>query len=150
MTRPVHRSPVTSNGRRTTESPMEMPSVGRAFRLLGRVIRLRCPHCGRGRVLSGFAGVREHCSACGFHYERSDDNYFMGAMFFNFMMGTTLFAIVLFSIIAFSGPNIPWDTLQWAIPVVLGFCMVALYPASKVVWLAVDVAVRPVTSPELE
>jgi uncharacterized protein (DUF983 family) len=150
MTRPVHRSPVASDRPRTTESPMEMPSVGRALRLLGRVVRLRCPHCGRGRVLSGFAGIRERCSTCGFHYERSDDNYFMGAMFFNFMMGTTLFAIVLFAIIAFSGPNIPWDTLQWAIPVALGFCMVALYPVSKIVWLAVDVMVRPVTSPELE
>lgn len=128
---------------------MEIPSVGRAFRLLGRVLRLRCPHCGRGAVLIGWSGVRERCVACGFHYERSDDSYFMGAMFFNFMMGTTLFAIALFSIIAFSGPNIPWDVLQWAIPVILGFCMVALYPVSKVVWLAIDVLVRPVTSAEL-
>jgi uncharacterized protein (DUF983 family) len=131
MTEPVHQSPAASDGPRTTESAMELPSMGRAFRLLGRVLRLRCPHCGRGRVLSGFAGVRERCAACGFHYERSDDNYFMGAMFFNFMMGTGLFAIALFSIIAFSGPNIPWDTLQWAIPAILGVCMVALYPCRR-------------------
>jgi uncharacterized protein (DUF983 family) len=126
-----------------------MPSAGRALRIVARVFRLRCPHCGGGAVLDRRARVHERCSRCNFRFERSEDNYFMGAMFFNFMMGTSLFAVALFSIIAFSGPNIPWDLLGYVIPVVLGVCMVALYPVSKVVWLAVDVMVRPVTPAEL-
>lgn len=126
-----------------------MPSMGRSFRLLARALRLRCPNCGQGAVLSGFASVHERCASCNFHFERSADNYFMGAMFFNFMMGTFLFAAALFAIIAFSGPTIPWDTLTWAIPLLLGVSMVALYPVSKVVWLTIDVLVRPVTAGEL-
>lgn len=134
---------------RSTETPLQLPSMGMTFRLLGRVFRLRCPHCGRGAVLTRKAAVRERCASCGFRFERSEDNYFMGAMFFNFMMGTGLFAVALFAIIAFSGPAIPWDMLQWVIPVVLVISMVVLYPVSKIVWLAVDVLVRPVTDAEL-
>ncbi|MCY7379743.1 MAG: DUF983 domain-containing protein [Gemmatimonadaceae bacterium] len=100
-------------------------------------------------MLNRRAGVRDRCLACGFRYERSDDNYFMGAMFFNFMIGATLFMVALFSIIAFSGPDIPWDMLGYVIPILLGVCMVILYPFSKVVWLGVDVMMRPVTADEL-
>ena len=134
---------------RTTETPLQLPGVGTAFSVLGRLLRLRCPHCGLGAVLTHRAAVHERCVSCGFRFERSDDNYFMGAMFFNFMMGTGLFAAALFSMLAFSGPAIPWGMLQWALPVLLGISMVALYPVSKVVWLAVDVLVRPVTAAEL-
>jgi uncharacterized protein (DUF983 family) len=100
-------------------------------------------------VLTRRSGVNERCSQCNFRFERSEENYFMGAMFFNFMMGTSLFIGTLFAILAFSGPTIPWDMLQYVLPILLGVSMVILYPVSKVVWLAVDVMVRPVTASEL-
>ena len=142
-------SPVAPGTPRTTDSPLAMPSSGLALRIVARVLRLRCPHCGGGHVLNRRAGVNDRCARCNFRFERSEENYFMGAMFFNFMMGTSLFAAALFAIIAFSGPVIPWDMLQYALPILLGVCMVVLYPVSKVVWLAIDVMLRPVTASEL-
>ncbi|MDB4887432.1 MAG: putative rane protein [Gemmatimonadetes bacterium] len=146
----VHNpGPAAPGTPRTTDSPLDMPSTGLALRILVRVLRLRCPHCGGGHVLNRRAGVNDRCAECNFRFERSEENYFMGAMFFNFMMGTSLFVAALLAIIAFSGPTIPWDMLQYVLPILLAVCMVVLYPVSKVVWLAVDVMLRPVTAPEL-
>jgi len=38
---------------------------------LGRGLRKRCPHCGEGRIFSGFAHHLERCSVCGLVYERN-------------------------------------------------------------------------------
>jgi uncharacterized protein (DUF983 family) len=36
-----------------------------------RGARKRCPHCGEGRLFSGFAHHLERCSVCGLVYERN-------------------------------------------------------------------------------
>ncbi len=40
-----------------------------------RGLALRCPHCGRGRVLSGYLTLRPACASCGedFSHARTDD-----------------------------------------------------------------------------
>ena len=38
---------------------------------IGRGWRKRCPHCGEGRLFSGFAHHLERCSHCGLVYERN-------------------------------------------------------------------------------
>ena len=135
--------------KRTTESALDMPSAGRALLLASRALRLRCPNCGKGRVLSGFNSVHDHCAVCGFRFTRSDDNYFSGAMFFGMMIGETLAVLAIGASIWVTYPNVPWSFLQYAIPVVLFGVMLALFPVSRVVWLAIDVALRPVEASEL-
>ena len=36
-----------------------------------RGVRKRCPHCGQGRIFSGFAHHLERCEVCGLVYERN-------------------------------------------------------------------------------
>jgi uncharacterized protein (DUF983 family) len=134
---------------RTTESALDMPSVGRALLLASRALRLRCPHCGEGRVLKTFNTVHDHCTGCGFHFCRSDDDYFSGAMFFGMMIGETLAVLAIGAGIWITYPNVPWSFLQYAIPVVLLAVMIVLFPVSRVVWLAIDVMLRPVEASEL-
>jgi uncharacterized protein (DUF983 family) len=129
---------------------MEVPSAGRAFVHLGRLARLRCPHCGGGAVLTRRFGVRARCSACRFRYERSDDNYFQGAMFVNFMLGGATFSLSLLAVLVFTWPNVPWNALTFGAPVVMVLFMIIMYPVSKAVWLTADVMLRPVTPNELE
>jgi uncharacterized protein (DUF983 family) len=43
----------------------------RILTALGRGVRKRCPHCGEGRLFSGFAHHLERCSVCGLVYERN-------------------------------------------------------------------------------
>jgi uncharacterized protein (DUF983 family) len=125
-----------------------MPNSRQAFRALGRALRFRCPHCGNGWVLSHFGKVRERCAACGFRFERTDESYFSGAMFFGLLMGEGLFAVSLLIIVVASWPNVPWDALTFGAPIGMLLLLPILLPFSKVVWLAIDVLVRPVQPQE--
>lgn len=118
--------------------------------MLRGLVRLRCPYCQRGAVLTWRGTIHERCKVCNFRYERSDENYFAGSMFFGLLFGEFMFAIALLITIVSMWPNVPWDTMTWAIP--LGMVIVLLFwiPISRVVWLSIDVMVRPVQLPELE
>lgn len=145
---PVPGAPLVR--RRASDTPLTTPSAFRAFLALSGLVRLRCPHCRRGKIIRGWYGIHERCSACRFRYERSDENYFQGAMFVNFMIGGFTFAASLLAVLVLSWPNVPWNALTYGAPVVMLLFMVLLYPISKVVWLTVDVMLRPVTTDELE
>jgi uncharacterized protein (DUF983 family) len=134
---------------RTTESALALPSFRRTVLVAWRTLRLRCPHCGRGAVLEGFDKVRERCSSCGFRFCRSDDNYFSGAMFFGLLIGEGLAVVGIIAAIMITSPDVPWTVIQYGAPLVLLAVMVAVFPLSRVVWLAVDVMMRPVEPSEL-
>ena len=136
-------------GDRTTESALDMPSMSRALLLASRAMRLRCPNCGNGRVLSGFNEVQDRCASCSFRYCRSDDDYFSGAMFFGLMIGETMAVLVVGAAIWITYPNVPWSFFQYAIPIALLGVMIVLFPISRVVWLAIDVLLRPVEASEM-
>ncbi len=36
--------------------------------VLGRGLRRRCPHCGKGRIFRGWVKLHDHCSECGLQY----------------------------------------------------------------------------------
>jgi uncharacterized protein (DUF983 family) len=135
--------------KRTTDSALQMPSPGNAMRLFSRVARLRCPNCGEGNVMKWTGAVHRRCGGCNFRFERSDENYFSGAMFFGLLMGEFVFAVVMLIIVVSMWPNVPWDTMTWAIPLGILLVMVFLVPVSRIVWLAVDIFVRPVQPEEL-
>ncbi len=134
---------------RTTESALHMPSAGQVAVVAWRALRLRCPHCGEGGVIKGFDTVRDHCGVCGFRFMRSDDHYFSGAMFFGLLLGEGMAVLGIALSIALTWPDVPWDRLQFGAPVVLLAVMIAAFPLSKVIWLAVDVLMRPVQTAEL-
>lgn len=70
-------------------------------------------------------------------------------MFFGLMMGELLYGLALAITIASMWPNVPWDTMTWALPLGILLVMAFVVPASRVVWLTVDVLVRPVQPHEL-
>jgi len=155
MTVPARSTPTSPSrdGARSTESALALPSLGRALSLLGRAVRLRCPHCGRGAVLRGWhprtwGAVRERCSSCGFRYTRSDDRYFAGAMLCNLLLAELLFAVAFVTAVLLTWPAVPWDGLTYAMAAAMAAGPVLFYPLSVVLWLTVDVLVRPVTRAE--
>jgi len=70
-------------------------------------------------------------------------------MFFGLLMGEFLYGIALAITIASMWPNIPWDTMTWALPLGILLVMIFVIPVSRVVWLTVDVLVRPIQADEL-
>ena len=134
---------------RNAETALRQPSGGDLLRFVARLVRLRCPHCGKGPVLTRRGSVQINCSACGLRFERTNDSYFSGAMFFGLMIGEVLVVIFLVITMLITWPDVPWEAMQWI--GALGMLLVAplLIPFSRVVWLAIDVLVRPVVPEEL-
>ncbi len=141
---------VSRAGKRTTDTELRAPSLRNALPLIGRLLRLRGPNCGKAPVRTARGPIRPRCAACNFRFERSDENYWAGAMFFGYLFGGFIFAVTLLITIVALWPNVPWDTMQWAIPVGMGVFLLFWIPISRVVWLTVDVLVRPVQPKELE
>jgi uncharacterized protein (DUF983 family) len=51
--------------------------------VLRRVVTLRCPHCGRGRLYEAAFRMRPAGEVCGLRYER-EHGFFVGAIYLNY------------------------------------------------------------------
>jgi uncharacterized protein (DUF983 family) len=148
--RPRTTPAMPQDAERTTESELALPSFGQFLRLVGRALRLRCPNCGIGKVITPYAKVNERCSHCRFHFTRSSDAYFSGAMFANLAVSELLFALVFGGVLLLSWPNVPWDTLTWGMPLGIALAPILLLPFAKVAWLTFDVMFRPIQPDEID
>lgn len=139
---------------RTSESPLEMPSFRRTLQLLGRCLRLNCPNCGQSPVLARqsrrtWGDIRARCASCNLQFERTDDHYYSGALFTNLFLSEALFAFAFAASVIALWPDVPWDAMTYVAVAGAIIAPTLLYPFSKVMWLTVDVLVRPVTQSEL-
>ena len=131
-------------------SELELPTVRRTVRLFARAFRLRCPTCGRGPVLHHWLKLRVRCGSCGLRLQRGEHDYFVGSVFILFTLAGLLIYAVLAATLIATGPAVPWDLLEYGLPVLMAVALVALFPFSRLVWLAFDLMLRPVTPQELE
>jgi len=107
---------------------------------LVRAIRLRCPSCGRGRVMASWFRICERCPACGLRYERDEENeYWLGAYTLNFIVTEVVFAAGLLLVLVLTWPDPPWTAILW------GGGAQMFYPFGKALWLAIDLMFRPPT-----
>jgi uncharacterized protein (DUF983 family) len=133
-----------------TNPGLELPTVRRTARLFGRAFLLRCPNCGGGPVLEHWLKLRVRCGTCALRLQRGEHDYFIGSVFILFTLAGLLIYGVLAVTLLVTGPAVPWDLLEYGLPVVMALSLVALFPFSRVVWLAFDLMLRPVTPEELE
>jgi uncharacterized protein (DUF983 family) len=150
MARSPHpsRQPVTKESVESARA-LSWPGFRRVLAVLGRAARLRCPHCGRGPVLVHWFKMRQRCGNCGLAIERGERDYFIGSMLFNLVVSEMLFAAGFIITMAIAWPNVPWDTLGWAVPLAMAAAPFILFPFSKLAWLGFDILLRPVTPDEL-
>lgn len=122
------------------------PGVGR---LLGRALRLRCPHCGGKGIFASFFKLREHCPSCGLRLERGEGDYFVGAYLFNLIAVELILFFCVCGFVYVTWPDPPWDLITGVTAVLMLSGCVVCYPFSKTTWLAVDIAIRPLSPEEL-
>jgi len=122
---------------------MSVPGVGRLMRLVGRALMLRCPGCGGGPVRHSWFRMRESCGGCGCRLERGEPDYFLGGMMFNLVLSELLFAALFVAVLVFMWPAVPWNGIQVGAPIGMALAPIVLYPVSKMLWLAFDLAFRP-------
>ncbi len=121
----------------------------RAVRLVWRAARLRCPNCAGRGLFRGPLTLHERCPTCGLQFDRGESDYFLGAYLLNLVAVELLLAAVLITIGIATWPSPPWLLLQYGGVALAITGAVACYPFSKLVWLAVDIWLRPVTLLEL-
>lgn len=105
---------------------------------------LRCPNCGARGIVAGWFRLREHCPRCGIALERGErHDYWLGAMMFNLVVSELIFALLLLAIVVVSWPRVPWDFLQYGGVALMAIAPIVCFPFSKTIWLAWDLAFRP-------
>ena len=126
-----------------TDVPLQFPTWGRAVSLIGRALRVRCPHCGGGPVLVHWLKMRDRCGTCDLALQRGEGDYFLGAMMFNLVLAELVFVGILVTSVAVRWPVVPWEGLQIGAPIGMLVAPIVLFPVSRLSWLAFDLAFRP-------
>lgn len=124
-------------------------SPSRAIRLLSRGIRLRCPHCGEGRLRESWLKLKPKCPVCGLRTDRGEEDFFNGGMMWNIVFSEGALLLLGLGVGIATWPDVPWTLMQW-----LGIALMAtvpflFYPFSLGFWLANDIWIRPVTEEEM-
>jgi uncharacterized protein (DUF983 family) len=131
-----------------SEADMELPTVGRTLRLFGRAFLLRCPHCGKGPVLRNWMNLRVKCGTCELRLHRGEHDTIMGSVFILFtLVGLVAYAAIVVAMTLTE--TTPWDLLDTGLPLLTLALLFVLFPFSKLLWLAFDLMLRPVTPDEL-
>ena len=137
--------------RRAAEDPLApfRLTAGSAARLLARALTLRCPNCGGGPVLRRWLALRPRCPVCRLRLERGEHDYFLGSMTVNLLVSELLWAVAFVGVIVLTWPAVPWRGVQIGGALLMIAAPFALFPFTKLVWLAVDLMFRPATPDEL-
>ena len=68
---------------------------------------------------------------------------------FNLVLAELIFAVALVMYLVIAWPNANWDMLEIAAPASMAIAPFVLFPFSKLIWLATDLALRPAHASEL-
>lgn len=116
--------------------------------IIGRGLLRRCAHCGQGGLFRRWVSMAVDCPRCGHRFER-DQGYWLGAVIVNTAVTFGLFIAIGLAIIAITWPVVPWNVLLIVTLVFNGLFPILFYPLSKTIWVALDLAVRPLEPSEV-
>jgi uncharacterized protein (DUF983 family) len=131
------------------ERPFARGTLRRMGTMVGRSLLLECPNCGSRGLLKNWFKMNDRCPTCGLRVEREGHDYLSGSVLFNLVLAELLFAVALVGYLLIAWPNVNWDALGIAAPLGMAAAPFVLFPFSKLVWLAADLALRPAHSSEL-
>lgn len=117
--------------------------MNRAFTLVTRALRRRCPNCGGAMVFDGWFRMKERCPACGMRLERGEQGYVVGAYMFNIVASEMVFALFFIGTIVLTWPDTPWTVVQVGGVALMVLLPVLFYPFSKTCFLAFDLYFFP-------
>ena len=111
--------------------------------MLGRALRRRCPLCGGSDLFTGWVEPKEACPRCQLQLDRGESDFFLGGYTLNFIAVELALVGFLLLAVALSWPEVPWDALLWIGAPLVVLAPIALYPITRLLWLAVDLTMRP-------
>ena len=137
-------------GEMQSRGALVVPRWRDVARLTWRALRLRCPNCGVGRPLRSWFRLRHACAACGMRFDRGEDeDYYFGGMLFNAIVAEAVLATVLVVGIVLMWPRVAWDDIEYALLIAMVVLPIVFYPFSRLLWLALDLLLRPPDETEM-
>ncbi len=137
-------------GEMTSRGEMVMPRMRDVAKRFGRALLLRCPNCGGRNVLKNWFALRTRCTRCGIRLERGEtEDYYLGGMFFNIALAEVVFALVLLIALVWTWPKVAWAGLEYSLITAMVAAPIVLYPVSRLMWLALDLLLRPPDAEEM-
>lgn len=133
----------------SSQDPIQL-EPRRAARIVFRALRRRCPNCGSGRLFSRWIVMRKSCPACHLRLNRGEEDYFIGGYIVNFVAAELLIVAGALVGIVLTWPDVPWNTLKYALFALVAPTPLFFYPWAKTLWLGIDLIFRPVTLADLE
>lgn len=112
-------------------------------RWIGRALRLRCPRCGAGGILASWFELADACPRCGLDTDRGEEGHFLGAMLLSLVAVELVVAALAALTIVLCWPAVPWTAITVGGVLLAVGMPVAIYPYSRLLWLAVDLHIRP-------
>src|SRR5690606_17924526 len=121
-------------------SPTPEAFVSVRTRLFRNAILLRCPNCGSGGVVRYWLKVANDCPRCGISLVRGNR---VGAYIINMAVAESLTIALIIGVIVKRWPDVPWDFLGWAAPLLAVLSPLMFYPFARLLFVAVDIAIYP-------
>ena len=115
---------------------------------LARLIRLRCPICGKGKLFQGYFDSPQRCPSCGYFFMR-ESGYFLPHVPIGYAF-TVLASLGSWPILRylFGVQSAAWLLgIMVAVAVLFGIWSVRY---SKALWLAIDLTLHPPASEDFE
>lgn len=112
-----------------------------------RACALRCCVCGQGQLFRRWTQLVDRCPSCGYLFERSEGQY-IGAVGINTVITFGLLLVVLVVGFIVTAPHTPIVLLSLIGGAVAVIAPIVLYPLSKTMWTAVDLAMSPLEAGE--
>lgn len=114
----------------------EGPGVGTLLRWVApRALALRCPQCGRGRLMRGFGELEPACPECGLVYRR-EPGAMTGSMYLTAAVNQVFACLVITLVWIFTDWSVLVSLLV-SVPLVGAFCF-AFLPWSQSLWVAIE------------
>jgi uncharacterized protein (DUF983 family) len=109
--------------------------------LFWRALLLRCPYCGKGHLFRHGYTMNDHCSNCGWMFER-EEGYWTGAIAVNLVVAEMLAAAAAIPLAIVQAS--PLLVMSIGIPLVIALPFL-FYRHSKSFWMALDFLIHPVS-----
>lgn len=112
---------------------------GLQVNLITRILKEKCPHCGKGNVYEKkkqffeLPIMKERCDACNYYFDR-EPGYFLGAMYISYGLAV-LQGVLTFLLLYFFFPTIP---TIWVVLIILGIIFLFSlknYKLSRIIYI---------------
>lgn len=110
---------------------------------IARGLSLRCPACGSRGLVVGWLRLAAQCRECGQRPDRGEPDHFLGGYVLNLAIAEGVAAALWATLLVVTWPDPSWALMQWLGAALVVVMPVALYPFTRLVFLAVDLNVQP-------